>query len=104
MITEWHDKEAEKIWNMKVSTKLPQDIQKIARRKLVMINAAKNLNDLRVPPANHLEELKGDRAGQHSIRINEGQSLFLWDLTHDPTKIYTGRHPCLNPEGMLGSI
>lgn len=33
-----------------------------------------------------------------------GQSLFLWDLTHDPTKIYTGRHPCLNPEGMLGSI
>ena len=34
----------------------------------------------------------------------KGQSLFLWDLTHDPTKIYTGRHPCLNPEGMLGSI
>ncbi|MDY6316276.1 MAG: type II toxin-antitoxin system RelE/ParE family toxin [Lachnospiraceae bacterium] len=80
MITEWHDKEAEKIWNMKVSTKLPQDIQKIARRKLVMINAAKNLNDLRVPPANHLEELKGDRAGQHSIRINDQfRVCFYWN-------------------------
>ena len=80
MITEWHDKEAEKIWNMKVSTKLPQDIQKIARRKLVMINAAKNLNDLRVPPANHLEELKGDRAGQYSIRINDQfRVCFYWN-------------------------
>lgn len=80
MITEWHDKEAEKIWNMKVSTKPPQDIQKIARRKLVMINAAKNLNDLRVPPANHLEELKGDRAGQHSIRINDQfRVCFYWN-------------------------
>ena len=80
MITEWHDKEAEKIWNMKVSTKLPQDIQKIARRKLVMINAAKNLNDLRVPPANHLEELKGDRAGQHSSRINDQfRVCFYWN-------------------------
>ena len=80
MITEWHDKEAEKIWNMKVSTKLPQVIQKIARRKLVMINAAKNLNDLRVPPANHLEELKGDRAGQHSIRINDQfRVCFYWN-------------------------
>lgn len=39
-----------------------------------------------------------------NVRIILGQSLFLWDLTHDPTKIYTGRHPCLNPEGMLGSI
>ena len=39
-----------------------------------------------------------------TVLKNLGQSLFLWDLTHDPTKIYTGRHPCLNPEGMLGSI
>ena len=71
MIVEWHDKEAEKIWNMKFSTKLPQDIQRTARRKLVMINAAANINDLRIPPSNHLEELKGDREGQHSIRIND---------------------------------
>ena len=43
--------------------------------------------------------------GQYvKFRVFLGQSLFLWDLTHDPTKIYTGRHPCLNPEGMLGSI
>ena len=71
MIAEWHDKEAEKIWNMKFSTKLPHDIQKVARRKLVMIHSAASINDLRIPPSNHLEELKGDREGQHSIRIND---------------------------------
>ena len=80
MIVEWHDSEAEKIWNMKFSTKLPQDIQRTARRKLVMINAAVNINDLRIPPSNHLEELKGDREGQHSIRVNDRYRIcFYWD-------------------------
>jgi proteic killer suppression protein len=50
---------------------LPQDIQQVALRKLRMLNRAVTLNDLRVPPANRLEELTGDRAGQYSIRINE---------------------------------
>lgn len=80
MISEWRDKEAEKIWNMKFSSKLPHDIQKAARRKLVMINAAVSINDLRVPPSNHLEALKGDRQGQYSIRINDRYRIcFYWN-------------------------
>ena len=80
MIAEWHDKEAEKIWNMKLSTKLPHDIQKTARRKLIMIHAAASINDLRIPPSNHLEELKGNREGQHSIRINDQYRIcFYWN-------------------------
>ncbi len=80
MIVEWHDKEAEKIWKMKVSMKLPHDIQKTARRKLVMVHAATSINDLRIPPSNHLEELKGDREGQHSIRINDQYRIcFYWN-------------------------
>ncbi len=80
MIAEWHDKEAEKIWNMQFSTKLPHDIQKTARRKLIMIHSAANINDLRIPPSNHLEELKGDREGQHSIRINDQYRIcFYWN-------------------------
>ena len=71
MIAEWRDKEAKRIWNMEFSTKLPHDIQKTARRKLVMIHSAASISDLRIPPSNHLEELKGDREGQHSIRIND---------------------------------
>ena len=80
MIYEWHDKEAYKIWKRRFSTKLPQDIQKIARRKLVMIDSAASINDLRIPPSNHLEELKGDREGQHSIRINSQYRIcFYWN-------------------------
>ena len=80
MISEWHDKEAEKIWNMQFSTKLPHDIQKVARRKLIMISSAVSINDLRIPPSNHLEELKGDRIGQHSIRINDQYRIcFFWN-------------------------
>lgn len=80
MISDWRNKEAEKIWNMEFSTKLPHDIQATARRKLVMLNSARSINDLRIPPANHLEELKGDRAGQHSIRINDQYRIcFRWN-------------------------
>jgi len=64
------DKETEKVYNQTFSKKLPQDIQRIALRKLIMINNARCLEDLRVPPANHLELLQGDRVGQYSIRIN----------------------------------
>lgn len=80
MITEWKDKEAEKIWNMQYSSKIPSDIHKIVRRKLVMINSAVVLNDLRVPPSNRLEKLEGDRKGQHSIRINDQYRIcFHWN-------------------------
>ena len=71
MIKSFADKEIEKIYNQVYSKKLPTDIQRIALRKLIMINNASGLNDLKVPPSNHLEKLSGDRKGQYSIRIND---------------------------------
>ena len=61
------------------SNKLPRDIQQIALRKLRMINNSKTLKDLRIPPANRLEKLTGDREGQFSIRINDQWRIcFVW--------------------------
>lgn len=71
MIKSFADKETEKVYHQIFSRKLPQSIQKIALRKLIMMDHSENLNDLRTPPANHLEELKDDRKGQYSIRIND---------------------------------
>ena len=71
MIKSFKDSETEKIYNLTRSRKLPSDIQQIALRKLRMINNAKTINDLRVPPANRLEKLVGTRAGQYSVRIND---------------------------------
>jgi proteic killer suppression protein len=71
MIKSFNSKETEKIWRGIVSKKLPIDIQQIARRKLRMLNNSKTLDDLRIPPANRLEKLKGNREGQWSIRIND---------------------------------
>ena len=71
MIRDFADKEAEKIWEGTPSRRLPGEIQKVARRKLRMLNNASSLDDLGIPPANRLEALKGDRKGQHSIRIND---------------------------------
>lgn len=71
MIRGLADREAESVWNGTASRRLPGDIQAVARRKLRMLNSAATLDDLRIPPANRLEALKGDRRGQHSIRINE---------------------------------
>lgn len=70
MIKSFADKETEKIYHQRFSKKLPQSIQKVALRKLLMIHNATNINDLRVPPANHLEKLSGNRQGQYSIKIN----------------------------------
>lgn len=71
MIKSFADKETELIHNQKFSTRLPNTIQKVALRKLMLIDNAKCLEDLRVPPKNHLEQLVEDRKGQHSIRIND---------------------------------
>lgn len=71
MIKSFADKETEKIYHQIFSKKLPNDIQRVALRKLIMMNNAGCLEDLRVPPANRLEALHGDRAGQYSIRIND---------------------------------
>ncbi len=79
MIKGFQGKETEKIWQGQRSRRLPQDIQQIARRKLRMLNNARSLGDLRIPPANRLERLRGDRAGQHSIRIDEQWRIcFVW--------------------------
>ena len=71
VIKSFADKETKKIFNQIFSKKLPSDIQSITLRKLIMIDNAQDLQDLRVPPSNHLERLSGDREGQYSIRIND---------------------------------
>ena len=71
MIKSFKDKETEKVFQMQFSKKLPSNIQKTALRKLIYMNNVETLNDLSVPPANHLEVLSGDRKGQYSIRIND---------------------------------
>lgn len=79
MIKEFGDRESEKIWNGIRSKKLPNEIQNVARRKLRMLNNAKDINDLRIPPANRLEKLKGDLKEYHSIRINnQWRIIFQW--------------------------
>ncbi len=85
MIKSFADKETEKIYNQIFSKKLPHDIQKIALRKLIMIDNAERLDDLRVPPGNRLEELHGDREGQYSIRIND---QFRICFTEDKNEFY----------------
>jgi proteic killer suppression protein len=72
-------KETEKIFKRSYVKKYPVDMQRVALRKLRMLNRAEDLNDLRVPPGNRLEALKGKRKGQHSIRINDQWRIcFLW--------------------------
>jgi len=79
MVKSFKDKETEKLFNRHFSKKLPQNFQHLARRKLVMLDAAPELNALRIPPGNRLEALKGDRKGQHSIRINDQWRIcFRW--------------------------
>ena len=79
MLKAFKCKETEKIFKGRFSNKLPQSIQRVAERKLIMIHRARGLNDLRVPPANHLEALKGKRKGQHNIRINDQWRIcFKW--------------------------
>ena len=79
MIISFQDKETEKIWGQQYSRKLPRDIQRIGLRKLIIINRAKDLNDLSIPPGNKLEQLSGERKGQFSIRINDQYRIcFFW--------------------------
>ena len=79
MIKSFKCKETEKIYKRFFSHKLPHDIQKVAIKKLWMLDAATRLEELRIPPSNHLESLKDDRKGQHSIRINQQWRIcFKW--------------------------
>lgn len=79
MIESFASEETEKIFRGQVSKKFPKDIQRTARRKLIYIDDAEDLQDLLAPPGNRLEKLKGDRAGRHSIRINDQWRIcFKW--------------------------
>ena len=80
MIRSFKSKEAQKVFNRDRSKKLPGEIQPVALRKLKMLHRSQNLQDLRVPPSNRLERLKGNRKGQYSIRINDQWRIcFRWD-------------------------
>lgn len=79
MIKTFGDNESEKIWNGIRSKKLPNEIQDVARRKFRMLNNAQDVNDLRIPPANRLEKLKGNLKDYYSIRINnQWRIIFQW--------------------------
>jgi proteic killer suppression protein len=73
-------KETETLFHGRFSTRLPQDVQRIAQRKLKQLSAAATLDFLRIPPGNRLEQLSGNRTGQWSIRINDQWRLcFHWE-------------------------
>ena len=83
MLRSFGSKETEKVWKGIISTKLPPEIQNIARRKLRMINNSFDLKDLRIPPSNRLEKLSGNRKDFFSIRINDQwRIIFKWEEGH----------------------
>lgn len=79
MIASFKDRDTRSIWRGRAARRLPVDLQRVARRKLRMLNNAADLHDLLVPPGNRLEKLRGERAGQHSIRVNQQWRIcFHW--------------------------
>ena len=79
MIKSYRDKDTDRLFQRQPVRKLGTGVQRVALRKLRMLDAAMSLSDLRVPPGNRLERLRGDRAGQHSIRINDQWRIcFRW--------------------------
>ena len=79
MVRSFRDKDTERIWQRERSRKFSSDLQRLALRKLIMVDAVESLQDLRAPPGNRLEKLLGDREGQHSIRINDQWRIcFTW--------------------------
>jgi len=94
MIRSFKDLEVEKIFNGQRSRRSTAGLQNVARRKLVYLDQAQRLQDLRVPPANQLEALRGKRRGQHSIRINRQWRLcFVWHAGHaDQVQIVDYHH------------
>ena len=79
VIQSFADADAERVWRRQHVRRFGADLQRIGNRKLLMLDAAETLRDLRVPPGNRLEILRGDRTGQHSIRINDQWRIcFIW--------------------------
>ncbi|CAJ1501295.1 type II toxin-antitoxin system RelE/ParE family toxin [[Mycobacterium] burgundiense] len=80
MIRSFKDSDTEKVWNLTYVKRFSNEIAKKAREKLQIIDAAESVNDLRVPPGNRLEKLKGDRASQYSVRVNDQWRIcFTWN-------------------------
>lgn len=93
MIVSFADRETKKIWLGEKSKVLPTEIQQVARRKLRMINNAEDINDLRIPPANHLKKLKGELSDFHSIRINDQwRIIFKWQSNNAENVQITDYH------------
>jgi len=79
MIASFRDKETERLWQSGNNRRLPADLQRRAFKKLAILNAAVTLDNLKVPPGNQLEAVRGSRAGQHSIRVNDQYPVcFVW--------------------------
>ena len=88
MIISFGDKKTEDVFNEKKPPGLPADILKRALMKLQQIHLSGNVNDLRIPPSNHLEKLEGDRIGQYSIRINDQWRVcFVWDEDDNASRV-----------------
>lgn len=86
-IRSFRDKTIESVWNRRVPKGFPADLASVTRRKLVILDAARTLEDLRVPPNNKLEALRKERTGQHSIRVNDQFRLcFVWTV-EGPTHV-----------------
>jgi proteic killer suppression protein len=83
VIASFRDSDTRLLWDTGKSRRIPANIRITAWKKLAILNAALALNNLTVPPGNRLEALKGDRKGQHSIRINDQYRVcFLWRDNH----------------------
>lgn len=86
-IQSFADERTERVWRRLRTPRLGPDVQRAAQEKLRLLNAAGTINDLRVPPGNRLEKLAGDRAGQHSIRVNDQYRIcFVW-TDAGPTRV-----------------
>jgi len=79
VLRSFRDRDTERVWQRSAVRKLGPEVQRAALRKLLILDAAESLQDLRVPPGNRLEKLKGNRSGQHSIRVNDQWRIcFRW--------------------------
>jgi len=79
MIASFRDRETEELWRSGKSRRIPADLERRAFKKLAILNAAITLDNLKVPPGNHLEALRGKRTGQYSIRVNDQYRVcFVW--------------------------
>jgi len=82
VIRSFRDKDTEAIWQRRYAKKLSPKLSRLAYNKLVLINAAESINDMRVPPGNRLEKLAGGRAGQYSVQVNDQWRIcFTWSAS-----------------------